>query len=205
VSNVEAGSDNTRNGFVLGEDGSGLFSFEPKRIPITWPQLSMIVDEDGPWDGMYMQVGGFGDASLANDFVPKAEDGAAGPILGMFPVVQLPYDQKRVPLGNAPTAILEQSAEVPDGYSLSEAYPNPFNPETTIRFQLPSAEQFKITVYNEQGQAIRTLADQQLGPGTFDITWDGTDDSGRSVASGTYLYLIEGPNLRTHKKVTLLK
>jgi hypothetical protein len=205
VTNVEAGTDNTRNGFVLGEDGSGLFSFEPKQIPITWPQLNVIVDEDGPWDGLYMQIGGFGDAALATDFIPKAEDGSAGPILGKFPLVHLPYDQKRVTLGDAPTAVLEQSAEVPDGYSLSEAYPNPFNPETTIRFQLPTAEQFKITVYNEQGQTIRTLADQQLGPGTFDITWDGTDDSGRSVASGTYLYLIEGPNLRTHKKVTLLK
>ncbi|MBT6146651.1 MAG: T9SS type A sorting domain-containing protein, partial [Gemmatimonadetes bacterium] len=105
----------------------------------------------------------------------------------------------------AATAILEASAETPDAFDLSDAYPNPFNPETTIRFQLPTAEQFKITVYNENGQAVRTLADQQLGPGTFDITWDGTDDSGRQVASGMYMYLIEGPNLRTHKKVTLLK
>ncbi|SVE05069.1 uncharacterized protein METZ01_LOCUS457923 [marine metagenome] len=70
---------------------------------------------------------------------------------------------------------------------------------------MPTAEHFTITVYNEHGQAVRTLADQQLGPGTFDITWDGQDDNGRSVASGVYMYLIEGPNLRTHKKVTLLK
>jgi flagellar hook assembly protein FlgD len=209
VTNIEAGTDNSKNGFMLGEDGSGLFHFEPKRIPITWPQLNVIIDEDGDWDGMYMQVGGFGDAALANDFIPEPvpnEDGSIPlAILSRYPIVQLPYDQKRVPLGNPPTAILEQSAEVPDGFELSEAYPNPFNPETTIRFQLPTAEHFTITVYNENGQAVRTLADQQLGPGTFDITWDGQDDNGRSVASGVYMYLIEGPNLRTHKKVTLLK
>ena len=209
VTNVEAGSDNSRNGFVLGEDGSGLFSFEPKRIPLSWPQLNLIVDEDGPWDGLYMQVGGFGDGAAANDFIPEPEPNEDGvvplAILARYPVVQLPYDQKRVPLGTPATAILEASAETPDAFDLSDAYPNPFNPETTIRFQLPTAEQFKITVYNENGQAVRTLADQQLGPGTFDITWDGTDDSGRQVASGMYMYLIEGPNLRTHKKVTLLK
>lgn len=205
VTNIEAGTNNSQNGFMLGEDGSGLFHFEPKQIPITWPQYNVVIDEDGDWDGVYIAIGGFGDAGLANDFIPKADDGGPGPILGRFPIAQLPYDQKRVALGSDATAVLERSAETPDEFEVSDAYPNPFNPETSIRFDLPFASDVKVTVYNDQGQVIRTLADQMMGPGTFDVTWDGMDSQGRALSSGTYLYVIEAPNLRTTRKVTLLK
>jgi flagellar hook assembly protein FlgD len=205
VTNVEAGSDNTRNGFVLGEDGSGLFSFEPKRIPITWPQLNVIVDEDGPWDGLYMQIGGFGDAALATDFIPKADDGSAGPILGKFPLVHLPYDQKRVTLGDSPTAIAELGGVTPDQAELGDAYPNPFNPETTIQFNLPWEAPIKVEVYNDQGQLVVTLIDKHMGPGNFSVTWDGRDSNGGQVASGVYIYKINSLDLNMSKKVTFIK
>jgi flagellar hook assembly protein FlgD len=63
----------------------------------------------------------------------------------------------------------------------------------------------RVTVFNDQGQKVATLTDGRLGPGTFDITWDGTNDNGAPVASGVYLYLVEAPDLRLNKKVTLLK
>lgn len=195
VTNIEAGSDNSRNGFMLGEDGSGLFNFEPKGVPLSWPMYNVVIDEDGPWDGVYMSIGAFGNEAAANTF-----DTAPG-----YPIVQLPYDQKRVSLG-VPTAVLEREGATPDAFKVSDAYPNPFNPETSIRFQLPWAAAFKVTVFNDHGQAVRTLVDERsMGPGTFDVTWDGMDDNGRQVATGVYLYLIEGPDLQTHKKVTYLK
>ncbi len=204
VTNIEAGSDNSRNGFVLGEDGSGLFNFEPKQIPLTWPQYNVIINDGGDWDGVYMTVGGFGDAAASNDFIPEPE-GDALAILAKYPLVQLPYDHKRVPLGTPMTAVLERDAALPDAYSVSDTYPNPFNPETTIRFELPWASDMKVTVYNDQGQVVRTLVNETLSAGTFDITWDGRDSNGREVSTGMYLFLVEGPNLRTYKKVTFLK
>ena len=132
-------------------------------------------------------------------------EGDALAILAKYPLVQLPYDHKRVHLGTPRTAVLEREGRTPDAYSVSDTYPNPFNPETTIRFELPWASDMKVTVYNDQGQVVRTLVNETLSAGTFDITWDGRDSNGREVSTGMYVFLVEGPNLRTYKKVTFLK
>ena len=203
VSNVEAGTNSTQNGFMLGEDGSGLFHFSPKRIPLTWPQYNIIVDEDGDWDGMYMTIGGFGEEAAANDFLPHPEEGLD--ILSHYPLVQLPYDQKRVTLGSVATAVSEIGGSLPESYDLGNAYPNPFNPETAIRFSLPWEVDVQVTVYNQQGQMVRSLVNDTMGPGKFQVTWDGRDDNGVEVATGVYLYRIAAPNLSLHKKVTFLK
>ena len=199
VSVCENGRDNTSFGAMLGQDGSGLFKFEPKNTPLTWSQYVCIVDGDTEWDGLHMQIGGFGDAIPSNDWV--SNDVTISPT---HPLAHYPYDQKKVSLG-MPTAVAEVGGQVPGGYEVSDAYPNPFNPETTVRFSLPWEVDVRVTVYNEQGQKVATLADERLGPGNFDITWDGTDDSGAAVASGVYLYRIEAPDLRLNKKVTFLK
>ena len=201
VSVCENGRDNVAFGSMLGQDGSGLFKFEPKNAPITWSQYVCVVDDDTEWDGVYMNIGGFRHGLPFNDWVVDKE-AASG--LPDHPMVQYPYDQKKVSLGMS-TDVAEVGGAVPAGYSVSDAYPNPFNPETTVRFSLPWEVDVRVTVYNEQGQKVATLADQRLGPGNFDITWDGTDDSGAAVASGVYLYRIEAPDLRLSKKVTLLK
>ncbi|MEE2627837.1 MAG: FlgD immunoglobulin-like domain containing protein [Candidatus Latescibacterota bacterium] len=204
VTNVEAGSNTTQNGFVLGEDGSGLFHFEPKSIPTTWPQYNMIVDGDTDWDGVYMMVGGFGDDAVNNDFVPIPEEGLA--ILSQYPVVHLPYDQKRALLGDAATAVAElEGAALPTDYAVSDAAPNPFNPETSINFSLPWDAPILVEIYNSQGQKVRTLFDDRMNAGEFRISWDGRDDGGLQVASGMYMYRVQAPNLNVTKKVTLLK
>lgn len=199
VSVCENGRDNTSFGAMLGSDGSGLFKFEPKNTPLTWSQYVCIIDDDTDWDGLHMQIGGFGDAIPSNDWV--SNDVTISP---HHPLAHYPYDQQKVSLGMS-TDVAEVGGTVPAGYSVSDAYPNPFNPETTVRFSLPWEADIRVTVYNEQGQKVATLADQRLGPGNFDITWDGTDDNGAAVASGVYLYKIEAPDLRLNKKVTLLK
>ena len=201
VSVCENGRDAVAFGAMLGEDGSGLFKFEPKNAPITWSQYVCVVDDDTAWDGVHMQIGGIFQANIAfNDWVTDKTLN----ITPTHPLVHFPYDQKKVSLG-MPTAVAEVGGAVPAGYSVSDAYPNPFNPETTVHFSLPWEVDVRVTVYNEQGQKVATLADERLGPGNFDITWDGTDDSGAAVASGVYLYRIEAPDLRLNKKVTFLK
>ncbi len=206
VASQNSGVDNVNYGFMLGEDGSGLFWIKPKNIPFSWPQFTIIVDaDDSDWDGLYISIGG-NDAALkeTNDWIVKDADGNFSPYDFHY-LVHYPYDQKRVSLG-IPTAVEElEGAPLPSSYALGDAYPNPFNPETTIRFSLPWEAPVKVEIYNDQGQFVRDLVDDRMGPGEFTVTWDGTDATGAEVASGVYLYKIEAPNLRLSKKVTLLK
>ena len=160
---------------------------------------------DGDWDGVYMSIGGFGDAASANDFVPVPEEGALA-ILSRYPIVHMPYDQKRAMLGDAPTAVHElEGAALPTDYAVSDAAPNPFNPETSINFSLPWDAPIRVEIFNAQGQKVRTLLDDRMNAGEFRISWDGRDDSGMQVGSGMYIYRIQAPNLNVTRKVTLLK
>jgi len=195
------GLDNVNFGYVLGQDGSGLFNFQPKAAPLTWPQFTIIVDEGGDWDGVFMAVGGIQDEAATNDWLP-----ADTPFPNTYPIAHWPYDQKRVNLGEAATAVSEIESDVlPASYELGNAYPNPFNPETTIRFSLPWEVDMTVKIFNEQGQFVRDLVNNRMGPGEFTLTWDGTDDAGNQVATGVYIYKIVAPNLNMSKKVTFLK
>lgn len=93
----------------------------------------------------------------------------------------------------------------PTAFRLHANYPNPFNPETQIRFDLPEASVVRLTVYNALGQAVRTLATDAFAAGTHTVAWDGKDSAGRSVSSGTYVYRIEAGAFRDVKKMVLVK
>ena len=106
--------------------------------------------------------------------------------------------------GNPPTAITEVAAETPGGFELGEAYPNPFNPETTIPFDLPSSADVDLSLYNLAGQQVATLASGLREAGSYNLVWDGRDDAGRDLASGMYFYrLIAGDRVETRKLMLL--
>ncbi len=101
---------------------------------------------------------------------------------------------------------VEDAEEIPDSYTLHQNYPNPFNPTTTIRFEIPVAAAVSVSVYNIMGQRVRTLVAGQLKEaGTHSVVWDGRDQSGQKVASGTYVYSLEYGNTRVAKSMVLLK
>jgi len=79
---------------------------------------------------------------------------------------------------------------VPAKYAVQSNFPNPFNPTTTIQYQLPTASQVSVIVYNVQGQTIRRLVHQKQAEGYYSIVWDGKNEAGERVSSGTYLYQI---------------
>ena len=86
----------------------------------------------------------------------------------------------------------------------AQSYPNPFNPQTEITYNLPEDSYVKLTVYNIQGQKVKSLVDEYQSAGTRNVVWDGRDESGESVASGIYLYRIEaGPHEVTNRMVLL--
>ena len=87
------------------------------------------------------------------------------------------------------TAIEEDPrAALPDAFGLSQNYPNPFNPSTHIQVNIPENGDVKVTIYDNLGQQVRRLADGWREAGFYLFTWDGLDDDGARVASGTYVY-----------------
>tara|TARA_Y100000310_G_scaffold345540_1_gene466253 strand:+ start:8471 stop:11203 length:2733 start_codon:yes stop_codon:yes gene_type:complete len=93
---------------------------------------------------------------------------------------------------------------VPTEFNLSQNFPNPFNPVTVIRFDLPEASYVNLKVYNLMGQEIRSLVSGMEEPGVRVAVWDGKDNSGRLVSTGVYLYRIKaGSFFRTHKMILL--
>ncbi len=84
-------------------------------------------------------------------------------------------------------------------------YPNPFNPETIIRFSLATAGDVKLNIYNLKGQKIRTLVDDELPVAEHAILWDGVDDTHKKVASGVYFYTLKTGDYRSTKKMLLIK
>jgi hypothetical protein len=98
-----------------------------------------------------------------------------------------------------------QKGVTPLRFTLHQNFPNPFNGETVIRFQLPTRERVHLYVLNVRGQRVATLLDQEMDPGFHQVRWSGADDTGRKVASGIYFYLIQAGSHVQSKKMILLK
>ena len=94
----------------------------------------------------------------------------------------------------------------PEAFALSNNYPNPFNPATTIQYALPQAADVKLTVYNVAGQVVRTLVAEHQNAGRYTVEWDAANDSGHGLSSGMYFYRLQaGGEFREVKKMMLLK
>jgi hypothetical protein len=93
----------------------------------------------------------------------------------------------------------------PKRFALKANYPNPFNHETVISYQLPVNTHTTLTVYNLLGQQVRTLVNRPQTAGLHRTAWDGRDDSGNTVASGVYLYRLEAGDYVKTRKLMLLK
>ena len=94
---------------------------------------------------------------------------------------------------------------IPGAFALHQNFPNPFNPSTEIRFDLPEAGNVNLAIYNLMGQKIRTLSSVNMTPGYHAIIWDGTNDMGSQVATGMYFYSIQSSDFQATKKMLFLK
>jgi hypothetical protein len=100
--------------------------------------------------------------------------------------------------------VLYQPA-APAAFLLHAAYPNPFNPRTELRFDLPRAGKVTLRIYDLRGRLVRTLANEVLPAAVHLRSWDGTDATGRRVASGAYYARLSGPDGVATRKLLLLK
>jgi hypothetical protein len=94
---------------------------------------------------------------------------------------------------------------LPRELHLEQNHPNPFNPETRINYALSKAGKVVLRIFNLQGQEVRTLVNEFKPAGAFEVLWDGKDNAGRPMSSGTYLYQIEAQGLAQTRKMLLLQ
>jgi flagellar hook assembly protein FlgD len=85
------------------------------------------------------------------------------------------------------------------------AWPNPFNPATELRFELAASEFVRAEVLDLRGRLVRTLVAASLDAGAHAAFWDGTDESGRAVASGTYLWRLRAGSRQFTGKMSLVR
>lgn len=90
-------------------------------------------------------------------------------------------------------------------YRLNEATPNPFNPSTTIRFEVPEQVHASVKIYSVDGRMVRNLLDNTVEPGRYNLAWDSRDDTGRPVSAGVYYYVLDAGSFRSTRQMVLLK
>ena len=125
-----------------------------------------------------------------------------------FNPVSRPYsnvssDYVNQDFGGIRVSILDES-QLPTTYTLSPAFPNPFNPRTTIRFGLPKQSNITLIIYNLQDQEIMRWDEQNVQAGYHSKDWNGTNKFRVPVSSGIYLYrLVAGDFVKTRKMILL--
>ena len=115
-------------------------------------------------------------------------------------------------LGSFTDVPMEKKEDLVEKFSLSQNFPNPFNPSTQIPFTV-NGSQFivnspvhtTLNIYNILGQRVRTLVDEEKLPGDYKVVWDGKDEIGKDVASGIYFYKLKSGDFSQSKKMLLLR
>ena len=102
-------------------------------------------------------------------------------------------------------SVLSAEDEIPYQFTLHNNYPNPFNPETNIQFDIPEHLPVKLAIYDLSGKEVNILVQDTFAPGKYKVMWNGKDQYGQPVSAGMYIYQIEAGNFRNTKKLILLK
>ncbi|MDZ7361799.1 MAG: T9SS type A sorting domain-containing protein [candidate division KSB1 bacterium] len=99
----------------------------------------------------------------------------------------------------------EPPENIPTAYALLPNYPNPFNPQTLIKYDVPALSRVRINVFDLLGRQIRILVDQYQEAGAYRVLWDGLNERGQKVESGIYFYHMEAGDFVATRKMTLLR
>ena len=129
-----------------------------------------------------------------------------------FPLYFMDQDQARLAAQKVMSDFGEVGvAELPKGltpsgqFILHQNVPNPFTEQTSICYQLSSATDLRMNIYNIAGQLVRTLVDAHQDAGFYNVVWSGLDDQGRRVSNGVYFCRLESPEQSLIKKMTILR
>ena len=101
------------------------------------------------------------------------------------------------------TGAIPENVRLPRRFRLVGSFPNPFNPRTTVVFELPRSEQIRLQVYDNLGERVRELANQRMAAGYHRVVWDGRDDFGNACPSGVYFLRLTGSGAAVLKVILL--
>lgn len=134
------------------------------------------------------------------------DDGTTGSLTLSFSAMAAAYTfRDLLPYVEVTEGGLELSdSEVPIEYGIDN-FPNPFNPSTEIRYQLPQSEKVQIVIYNVLGQEVRTLVNGKQEAGRYTVQWNGDNEQGYKVPSGMYFLRMKAGKFMTNRKLLLLK
>ena len=96
-------------------------------------------------------------------------------------------------------------AELPTEFTLEKAYPNPFNPTTTIRYSIPTPTPVDVAIYDMTGRLVSDHKIRENAPGSYEFTWQGNDSHGQQISTGMYLVTMRAGEHFQKQKVTYLK
>ncbi|RMG38502.1 MAG: T9SS C-terminal target domain-containing protein [Methanobacteriota archaeon] len=102
-------------------------------------------------------------------------------------------------------AVDGDSPGAPESFALYQNHPNPFNPVTTIQYSVSTQQFVTLKVFDLLGRTVKTLVNAPKAPGTYTVQWDGTNDAGKPVASGVYLYRLQAENYTGVRKMLLVR
>jgi hypothetical protein len=116
------------------------------------------------------------------------------------------------PVPLVPTVVIPRRTDetagdgsAPNVTALLASYPNPFNPSTTIPFNLVTSEHVTLRIYDAQGSLIRTLKNESYPAGLHRVIWDGRDNGGQEVATGAYFVRFTAGSVTTTQKLVLIR
>ena len=176
-----AGMNQHRDG-----DGFGFWGWDPDLVdydpPLHWAMLQWPLPEDFSYSADLTATDGFHIGSLV-----------------YYPTELAAYETTL-------SIDREDGGSVPTDFLLGQNYPNPFNPTTTINYQINTAGDVKLVVYNLLGQEIRTLVNaSNSAAGAYSVVWNGRDNVGQVVANGVYFYRLQLGDRSITNKMLLLK
>ena len=168
-----------------------------------YTESGLLVGEMDIVNNSYLRTG----AVYGDDMITEAVDGA----LQDEALVFMYNGYESDPLSISFSGNMELSKvdlvfrNIPETFTLHQNFPNPFNPITTLRFDLPSDAFVTLSIYDMLGRKIIQLLNTNQQAGFKSVQWDATDSMGRAVSAGIYLYQIEADGTSQTKKMILLK
>ena len=142
----------------------------------------------------------------ADNYLSTLQDGATlSQVTGVFNFSYGTYKIQIRDLADLGQELGINNIDVPRRYALHNNFPNPFNPETQIRFEIGKQENVQLVIYDLLGRKVRTLVNETYSPGMHVLRWDAMNDNRSPVSSGAYIYRIKAGELIDHKKMILMR
>ena len=161
------------------------------------------------WKGSFTEVPAMGyDANLYSAGYCEVGDqitfrlfqNLTGEMLGIYDVSIPSWENNQIHIVGSATA-----KPIPMDTELLAAYPNPFNPTTTLSFSLEKESIVSLNIYDMQGRLVTNLINKNLGQGYHSVNWNAVDSQGKAVSSGIYIYSLQTENMSINKKIVFMK